>query len=276
MHRRGGARGAPLEPDWPSQVTQPIYQTLIILCLYVCFVWVNRNVLLFISPTVAFILPPGCDAHLGHLHGVGQHLHQRSHRQRLLQDEAADGQVGRYILQASHRHAGEEDERRSRANREEEKALTWALDVVSKKQSRFPKPSQDRHSLICCSFRMEAVHCRTTWSSCRNTHTCFIYVHAATPLHLKHTFYSVKNSPSAQKRFLFFLFSAGYKTDVIQTLHSLYEKNVYIKKTSGIQGQLFKQHRTFQTLLFSRSPGLKVEPFSSTEVTQLKCSGNVF
>lgn len=43
--------------------------------------------------------------------------------------------------------------------------LTWALDVVSRKQRRFPNPSQDRHNLI-CSFRMEAVHCRTTWSSC--------------------------------------------------------------------------------------------------------------
>lgn len=43
--------------------------------------------------------------------------------------------------------------------------LTWALDVVSRKQRRFPNPSQERHNLI-CSFKMEAVHCRTTWSSC--------------------------------------------------------------------------------------------------------------
>lgn len=41
---------------------------------------------------------------------------------------------------------------------------TWALDVVSRKHNRFPKPSQDRHSLI-CSFRMVAVHWSTTVSS---------------------------------------------------------------------------------------------------------------
>lgn len=54
--------------------------------------------------------------------------------------------------------------------------LTWALDVVSKKHRRFPKPSQDRHSFI-CSFRTEAVHCRQTWSPCTQTNSYkFIYL----------------------------------------------------------------------------------------------------
>lgn len=36
--------------------------------------------------------------------------------------------------------------------------------MVSRKHRRFPKPSHDRHSLI-CSLRIDAVHCSTTWSS---------------------------------------------------------------------------------------------------------------
>lgn len=60
--------------------------------------------------------------------------------------------------------------------------LTWALDVVSRKQRRFPKPSQDRHSLI-CSFRTEAVHCRTTWSSCTQNTIKHLGTHLLTVFH---------------------------------------------------------------------------------------------
>lgn len=58
--------------------------------------------------------------HLGHLHRVGQHLLQRSHRQGLLQDEGANGQIGRHILQSSgggevdHRHASVKGRRQRR------------------------------------------------------------------------------------------------------------------------------------------------------------------
>lgn len=50
-------------------------------------------------------LLPSLGTHLGHLHRVGQHLLQRTHRQGLLQDEGANGQIRRHILQSS---SGEE------------------------------------------------------------------------------------------------------------------------------------------------------------------------
>lgn len=65
---------------------------------------------------IGLFLPLG--THLGHLHRVGQHLLQRSHRQGLLQDEGANGQIRRHILQrssggeADHKHTSVKGRRR--------------------------------------------------------------------------------------------------------------------------------------------------------------------
>ena len=113
------------------------------------------------------------ETYVGHIHRVGQHLLQSADRQGLLQNEVTYGQVWGYTLQIYKQHTGKIQliKTRFRTYSTGQKdwrtyqELTWALDVVSRKQRRFPNPSQDRHSLI-CSFRTEAVHCRTTWSSC--------------------------------------------------------------------------------------------------------------
>lgn len=111
-------------------------------------------------------------SYVAHVHRVGQHLLQSADRQGLLQNEGTYGQVRGHILQTYKQHRGKTKLIKKhvkystgQTGEEGHQHLTWALDVVSRKQRRFPKPSQDRHSLI-CSFRTVAVHCRTTWSSC--------------------------------------------------------------------------------------------------------------